>query len=80
MACPTCGHTMQSVDYHVFWCPRCGTLKCRAGNDDADESPKLVHYVRAFLASKSDDATLDSVEMKALREAALTPEEREKTL
>jgi Zn-finger nucleic acid-binding protein len=30
MSCPVCDHTMQNlgtVDYRLWWCPRCGTLK-----------------------------------------------------
>lgn len=27
MSCIRCDHTMQKVGDHVWWCPRCGTLK-----------------------------------------------------
>jgi hypothetical protein len=55
MACPTCGHTMQTL-YHDrtltrWWCQRCGTIKNRliASDgiaDEAAEVPVLVERCR----------------------------------
>ncbi len=52
MSCPTCSHTMQTVaavpGRHVFWCPRCGTLKTAHAAGDDVERPNLVVRCRAF--------------------------------
>jgi uncharacterized protein YbaR (Trm112 family) len=51
MACPTCDHTMQRISEaeKVFWCPRCGTLKCHIVEDRFnDEPPMLVSRCRRF--------------------------------
>ena len=46
MACANCDHTMQGVGEtggrHVFWCPRCGTLKM-IGAVPEFESPTNDH-------------------------------------
>jgi predicted RNA-binding Zn-ribbon protein involved in translation (DUF1610 family) len=44
MACGTCGHTMQSLGYGAFWCPRCGTIL----HDDAVSTPALVKRCRLY--------------------------------
>lgn len=56
MSCPTCDHTMQGIGVsaggdHIFWCPRCGTLR-RDNNGkggQADDVPSLPHRVKAFI-------------------------------
>lgn len=50
MACGTCDHTMHSVGYGIFHCPRCGTL---AGVycDGTVTAPALVAKCRAFGAA-----------------------------
>ena len=45
MSCPTCDHTMQRLPLHIFWCPRCGTLKTPG---EREEAPKLVERCREF--------------------------------
>lgn len=55
MACPTCGHTMQSLDGPTvrWWCPRCGTLKETRGYAGREftsvEAPKVVDRLRGFV-------------------------------
>lgn len=51
MSCPTCDHTMINVGKWdtaglcpLFWCPRCGTIRCH--NAEADRAPHLVAYCR----------------------------------
>ena len=26
MSCPICDHTMQTLDFGIYWCSRCGTV------------------------------------------------------
>ena len=60
MACPTCGHTMQSIVDTTWWCPRCGTLRVGNRHDSlGTSSPRLVDYVTAYfhaLDSMPDEA------------------------
>jgi Zn-finger nucleic acid-binding protein len=50
MACPTCSHTMHSVNDVCWWCPRCGTLRFK--HLDQLEVPKLVDRCRQFQEGK----------------------------
>lgn len=57
MACETCDHTMQRVNIgepHVFWCPRCGTIKTEGTVSGKTvilfEAPKLVGRAYALCA------------------------------
>ena len=71
MACPTCDHTMQSLNggpNSWFWCPRCGTIKQRNG---LDTPPKLVKRVAEFVGTLSDEdqEIIDAFESIGLRES-----------
>lgn len=88
MACQTCDHTMQRVNDgtpHVFWCPRCGTLKFESMvSPEQFEEPKLVQRAftlceaALFFAAEdetSEAAALEQAEL-AVRECCLPPSER----
>jgi glutaredoxin-related protein len=56
MSCPTCDHTMQKLSAdpkHLWWCPRCGTLKEVVGHLGREyvsvEAPKVVDRLRGFV-------------------------------
>jgi hypothetical protein len=56
MSCPTCSHTMQKLSAapkHLWWCPRCGTLKEVVGHLGKEyvsaEMPKVVDFLRGFV-------------------------------
>jgi len=56
MACPTCGHTMQSVVDRIWWCPRCGTTKVGDRHDGAATYiPALVERVVRYFEAASDE-------------------------
>lgn len=64
MACPTCDHTMHKICdktdmkalIHVFWCPRCGTLRqlTPLTSHELDTPPKLPERVRLMLPFLND--------------------------
>jgi len=57
MACPTCDHTMQGLRHHVYWCPRCGTIKLEnttSGHHDI-EAPKVVAAARQVVQYFDND-------------------------
>jgi hypothetical protein len=58
MACPIAGDP-------VFWCPRCGTLKCL---DDVD-IPKLVDRVIEFGGLLTDERLIQEFERLGIAEA-----------
>lgn len=77
MPCPTCDHTMWSIQYGVFWCPRCGTLN----TGDSVSSPLLLKRCRDFeraMRNKFDDDPADMEKWKRLgiAESINKPEDR----
>lgn len=84
MACPTCDHTMQGVRHHVYWCPRCGTLKIEnthSGHHDV-QSPKVVDRARQvvqYFDSESDAHHLARAQSSGLLEAIELPHNRVKS-
>lgn len=83
MSCPTCDHTMQSIQGTIktFWCPRCGTLKFDHNEDRPIEQyiPRLVE--RAKTLADSVRLTLTHAAIAALirpvDEATRRPDERD---
>ena len=85
MACPTCDHTMHCLVPHVFWCPRCGTIRAaRNILGDSVQPPILVERTIELCAAAchfcADDegpeaARLNRAEIAA-SEACLLPKER----
>lgn len=75
MSCPSCDHTMQSLAFGIWWCPRCGTLRSRhnPGNLDVDEVPRLVQHLRA---RDMNEPGSEHIKFIDLRECYLLPEER----
>jgi hypothetical protein len=54
MPCPTCDHTMQGLGTlksgpHVFWCPRCGTIRTQFNDYVEDDVPKLPIRTAQFI-------------------------------
>lgn len=83
MSCPTCDHTMQRLAGHVFWCPRCGTLKTAPGEREEIEAPELVKRCRAFyVQGEHAPGFLESWQRiwvgLGIREAINVPDERPK--
>ncbi len=55
MSCATCDHTVQQISDGVFWCPRCGTIKCHIVEGRYnDEPPMLVLRCRQFSQSNGE--------------------------
>lgn len=87
MACPTCSHTMHKLDSgvkHLWWCPRCGTLKEVVGHLGKEyvsaEAPKIVGRLREFVRMISPGEAgrwlREQAEVNGVLESTHTPEER----
>lgn len=87
MSCPTCSHTMHKLSAspkHLWWCPRCGTLKEVVGHLGKEftstEAPQVVDRLRRFVRMISDTAAGRFVKSEAescgILESVNRPEER----
>ncbi len=82
MACPTCDHTMHSINaadtkaaFPIFWCPRCGTVKI---SEEHNYPPMLVERCRAFEKDIPGNVISEMAVWKRLgiAESINTPSER----
>jgi Zn-finger nucleic acid-binding protein len=85
MACPTCGHTLQTAFADgvrvIRYCPRCGTMRNELGEHVDDTTPKLVDRCREFGAAFGFAGVPDGHLWKQLgiAESIAPPSERRKT-
>lgn len=86
MACPTCSHTMESINdvavYRIFVCPRCGTVKTEVYTGDPNNwhvevyVPKLVERCREFRKVMTDGADACEWARLGIAESIDLPENR----
>jgi hypothetical protein len=82
MTCPTCGHTMQSLEIvpgmPLFWCPRCGSLHEPAsrGFGAKTQTPQLVERCREYEDTQIGGVEGTFWEGMGIAEAIAKPEDR----
>jgi hypothetical protein len=76
MSCPTCGHTMASINdvaaFKIFHCPRCGTLKTETYTGDPQNWHVETYVPGMTVNPKPVDPTPDLESLRRAVEFGLT--------
>ena len=84
MSCPNCDHTMQRTASHVWWCPRCGTMKHDRLGLPLYQMPTLVERCRVLTNLVDEDPgwspkLRETLHQLGILESIRVPAERRET-